>query len=501
MTSTSKHLAKNTLYMYMRMIILMSISFYTSRVLLKELGISDYGIYNVVGSIVVMFTSLRGVFSSSTQRYLNFEMGKGNFSRLQKVFSMSVLINVFIALIFILCVECVGIWFLNFKINIDPSRLFAAKVVFQFSVCSAVIALLTTPYDAVIIANERMRFYAGISILEALLKLAIIFLLSFSSVDKLILYSFLLLCVQVIVRFINASYCHKHFPESHYKKLWDKSLFKEMASFAGWNFIGNTGYSLSNEGINMILNVYGGPIVNTARGIAYQIRYALEHFLVNVNKATDPYSMKLYAKESIGKYYLLLYIISKILFSVYLCFAIPLFIYTDNVLKLWLGQIPQYSSIFIKWILIMGIIRSFLPPINVLFYSANKVRPYQIRSLIISLLLILSVWFLLKKGYPFYYAFVAMACFMAVSWITILIQAKKYCNFPVKNYLYSVTLPSLISLSISSVISIGIFKVMIFHSYWFLLPFLLMIIVTCIISYIFSFNSTEKSALLSIVKR
>lgn len=501
MAGNAKRLAKNTLYMYIRMFVLLIISLYTSRVLLKQLGVEDYGVYNVVGSIVVMFNSLRGIFASSTQRFLNFEMGKGNTERLNTIFNMSVIINLIIALVLVVCVEIVGWWFLNYKINIDPSRLTAAKWVFQFSVISTVIALMTTPFDALIIANERMGFYAGASILDGVLKLLIIYLLAISPFDKLISYGFLLFCVHVLMRFVSAFYCHRNFKESRYKWCWDKPLFKDMASFAGWNFLANTGYTLSNEGINMLLNVFGGPIVNAARGITYQVRSALQQFISNVNKATDPYAMKLYAKDDMDGYYKILYAISKILFSVYACMAIPIFFFTDEILQLWLGQVPEYASIFIKLILVHGVVRSYLSPLNHLFYSANKVKYYQMCSLILSILVFFTAWFVLHLGYSYYSPFFVMVIYVVITYVVVLIQAKVLCNFPLINYLKSVTLPTLMSFIICVLFSYLISNLIAWNSYWFIVACILMAAISLVVSLFVGFSKNERRLLLSIVKK
>lgn len=499
--NNAKRLAKNTIYMYIRMFVLMIISLYTSRVLLKQLGVEDYGVYNVVGSIVVMFNSLRGIFASSTQRYLNFEMGKGNYERLNTIFNMSVMINLIIALVFVVSVEIVGWWFLNYKINIDPSRLTAAKWVFQFSVISTVIALMTTPFDALIIANEKMGFYAGASILDGVLKLLIIYLLAISPFDKLISYGFLLLCVHVLMRFVSAFYCRKNFKESRYKWCWDKPLFKDMASFAGWNFLANTGSTLANEGINMLLNVFGGPIVNAARGITYQVRAAMEMFIGNVNKATDPYAMKLYAREEMNGYYRMMFAISKVLFSAYACMAIPIFFYTEEILQLWLGQVPEYAPIFIKLILVHGVIRSYLSPLNHLFFSANKVKYYQMCSLIISTLLFFTTWIVLRMGGTYYSPFIVMVIYIVITWVIVLIQAKVLCNFPLVDYIKSVTLSTLMSLFICVLFSYLISNLISWNSYWFIVACILMAGFSLVVSLFVGFSKNERRLLLSIVKK
>lgn len=499
MGSNARRLAKNTIYMYIRMFILMLISLYTSRVLLRQLGVSDYGIYNVVGSIVIMFNSLRGIFASSTQRYLNIEKGKGNSERLNVIFNMSLIINLIIALLFIIGVEIVGWWFLNYKINIDSSRLIAAKWVFQFSVFSAVVSLLTTSYDAVIIANERMGFYAGMSVLEGILRLGVIFLLALFKSDKLITYAFFLLCVQILVRFINSYYCRRNFAESHYKRCWNRPLFKDMASFAGWNFLANTGYTLSNEGINMLLNVFGGPIVNAARGITYQVRAALETFIGNVNKATDPHAMKLYAKKDFDSFFQLMFFISKLLFFAYVCVALPVFFYTDDILLLWLGQVPEYTSIFIKIIILHGLVRSYIPPFNVLFYSANKVKYYQICSLIISSLIFVTAWVMLSRGLPVYVPFVVMLLYMIVFWIIVLLQAHFYCEMSLLSYLKTVVIPTVIVLISCIVVSVCIKLFIPTGQYTFLCSCFLMVLCTLSISFFVGFTKADRKVILGVI--
>lgn len=420
--------------------ILMLISLYTSRILLQQLGLEDFGIYNLVGSIVLMFNSLRGLFANSTQRFLNIEMGKGNNNRLKIIFNMSLYINLIIAFIFFVIVEIVGLWFFKYEININPERLTAAYIVFQFAILTAIVSILTTPFDAVIIANERIKFYAYIAILEAAGKLLIVVMLSHSPFDKLIYYSILLFIVQLIIRFVNSQYCHKHFSESKTFRCWDKTLFKEMSSFAGWNFIGNLGFSLTNEGINMLLNVYGGPIVNAARGISYQVRNLTEQFLSSVNKAVEPFSMKLYAQNKLNDYYNLLYLSSKALYIVYLCISAPIFIFTEQILYFWLGCVPEYSASFIRILMIYGVIRSLLAPLDVLFLAANKIKYYQLRNIFISLLQLISAYYVLRFGYTYDSVFIVMVCAIILSYTTILLQAWKTCGLELGRYVSQVIL-------------------------------------------------------------
>lgn len=439
--STGKRLAKNMAFMYARMILLMIISLYTSRVVLRELGVDNFGIYNLVGSVVAMFGALRGLFATSTQRFMNYEMGKGNYERLQTVFNMGVIINVLLSLIFIIGVEIVGYWFLNYKINIDPSRIIAAKWVFQLSVFSAVVSMLTTPFDAIIIAHERMDFYAIMAIVEGVLRLVIVFMLVISPFDKLIFYAILQLVVSLLVLLINSIYCKRNFPESHYKKCWDKPLFKEMSTFAGWNFVGNMAFTLTDSGLNMILNIFGGAPVNAARGIAYQIKGATMKFLDAMITVISPYNTKNYASGQKDKFFAMLHISSKIYFIVQLCLVIPLVYLTHEILFLWLKQVPDYAVIFTQLILVHSLVRSLHYPINNLFKSAGDLKTYQITEGIILALPLLFSYLLLKFGYPIYFLFITIIAFEVINFIVILFIARKVSGLSIKQYIINVFLP------------------------------------------------------------
>lgn len=291
--STTKRLAKNSVLMYMRMAILMLITLYTSRVVLNQLGVEDYGIYNIVGSVVMMFSGLRSMFAASTQRFLNYEMGKGADYNLKTVFNTSIVVNIIVSILFILIAEIFGIWFLNNKINVDPSRLFAAKCVFQFSVITTVISIVNTTFDAEVIAHEKMNFFAYMSIIEGILKLAVVYLLSITSFDSLIFYGLLQMSVTIFVFAIHLIYCRSKFEECKVSFNINMEYLKKMTGFAGWNFLGTNTFMLVQSGMNMVLNVFGGPIVNAARGIAYQINNVVTQFITNVVIVINPYCTKL----------------------------------------------------------------------------------------------------------------------------------------------------------------------------------------------------------------
>lgn len=498
--STSKRLAKNTVFMYIRMVLLMIISLYTSRVVLKELGVVDFGIYNLVGSVVTMFSALRSLFSSSIQRFINYEMGKENEERLQIVFNMGTIINVLLAVIFVLSIEIVGYWFFNNKINVDPSRIIAAKWVFQLSIISAVTSMLTTPYDALIIAHERMNFYAIMAIIEGILRLVIVFMLVISPFDKLIFYAVLQLIVSILIRCINAIYCKQNFPESHYKKCWDKSLFKEMSSFAGWNFFGNMAYNLTNSGLNMVLNIFGGAAVNAARGIAYQINNATISFLSSMMIVINPYNTKNYASGSKDKFFAMFHFSSKIYFTIQLCMAIPLTYMTNEILFIWLKQVPDYAIIFIQLILVYSLIRALHYPIDSLFKSAGKMKAYQItEGIILSLPLIFS-YLLLACGYPCYMLFVVMIVFEIINFVIVLNIAKKITNISIKEYILKVALPCVLCLVIA--VSGYVVNYLSIENFLYRFSLSILIDIVCIFTMFFiGFSKNEQNQILSIIKK
>lgn len=441
MSNTGKRLAKNTIYMYVRMFVMVIVSFYTSRVVLQQLGVSDFGIYSLAGSIVAVFNSLRTIFASSTQRFLNYEMGKNNKERLNLIFNHGLYINIFIAVVFVVLVEIVGICFFKYKINIDPDRLKAAYFVFQFSVLTAVVSIITTLFDAELIAHEKMNFYATMSIVETFLKLGIVYLLMISSYDKLIYYGFLHFMVSVVVLSCNALFCRINFEEVRVRKKWDKDLLKEMTKFAGWNFLGNTSYALTQNGINMVLNVFGGPLVNAARGLAFQLNSALNQFVANINVVVNPYSIKLYAEGNKEKMFKLTYLSSKILFCVQLCITIPFCYCSYLILDLWLGNVPAYSVVFLQLILIHSQIRSLHAPLDTIFKAYGDLKWYQIRESFILLIPLLAGYISLRAGMNVAIVFVWMILVECLNTIQILFLAKKQVKYPVVMYMRNVSLP------------------------------------------------------------
>lgn len=494
----NKRIAKNALFLYFRMLILMGVMFYTSRVLLQQLGVDDFGVYNVVGGVVAMFSSLRAIFASAIQRYLSYERGIKNIDRLREIFSMGVMIHIVICILFLIVAECVGLWLLEYKLLISPDRIIAAHWVFHCSILSSIIMIMTVPYDAVIIANERMAFFAYVSVLDGVLRLLIVFALMLSDFDKLKLYAVLVLLVSLVIRGINVIYCKRNFEECVHRAPFNLKLFKDMTGFAGWNFMGNLAYSLSNEGVNLLLNMFGGVAVNAARGIAYQIRTAITTVLNNIMVAINPQAIQLYAQGKRDDFFVMLYFFSRVISYVYIILAIPLFIHIDYVLFFWLGQIPEYVAIFTKIILVYLLIRTFHGPIDLLYKANGTLKKYQITELTILILSLPLSYIALKMGMPLYSTFIIMLALDILNYFIILFIAQKETELIVADYLKKVALTVLIitivaffgSLALSNVDRLG------FHMFFTIIVEMIFI---SIIVFIFGFSKTEKKKIMKLV--
>ena len=402
----NKRIAKNTLLLYIRMLFTMAVSLYTSRVILNTLGVEDYGIYNVVGGVVAMFGFLNSAMSSATNRYITFNLGKGDNKRLQTIFSTTLQIHTIIAIVIVIFAEIFGTWFLYNKMQIPNDRLDAAFWVLQSSILSSVIMILSVPYNAAIIAHEKMSAFAYISIVEVVLRLIIVYLLNVFSYDKLIIYAILALAVQILIRFCYSIYCHRHFKETKYIKVWDKSLFKEMMSFAGWSFWGNIAGILYTQGLNMLLNVFFGPVVNAARAIAVQVQGAVQHFVSNFQMALNPQITKTYASGEIDQMHMLMFRSARFSFLLLFFIAFPLLLETDFILQLWLKTVPDNAVIFTQIMICISLIYTTANPCVIANQATGKVKIYQMVVGGILLLILPISYIVLKLGAPAYSVFI-----------------------------------------------------------------------------------------------
>lgn len=371
-TENNKRIAKNTLLLYFRMLFLMAVSLYTSRVVLNALGVEDFGIYNVVGGVVAMFSVLSGSLSAAISRFITYELGKGNQENLNKIFSSAVTIQLILSGIIILLAETIGMWFLNAKMNIPEVRMEAANWVFQFSILTFAINLISIPYNASIIAHEKMSAFAYISILEAVGKLTIAYLITIAPIDKLIFYAILMCVVALVVRFTYGNYCKRHFSECTYHFVWDKQLLKQMFGFAGWNFIGASSAVLRDQGGNVVINLFCGPAVNAARGIASQVNNAVNQFVVNFMTALNPQITKSYAAGNKEYMMTLIFQGARLSFYMLLLLSLPILVNTHYILVLWLKIVPEHAVFFVQLILIFALSESISQPLITAMLATGK---------------------------------------------------------------------------------------------------------------------------------
>lgn len=427
----------------------MLVTLYTSRVVLNTLGVSDYGIYNVVGGVVAMFGFINGSMASATQRYITFALGKGDMAQLQKVFSTALQIHVLIAALIVILGETVGLWFMYTQMQIPADRMDAAFWVLQCSILSTVVMIISVPYNADIVAHEKMSAFAYISILEALLKLAVVYVLVVFSYDKLVLYAFLILAVQMFIRFCYSRYCNKHFLESRYLHVWDKPLFKEMTGFAGWSMFENISFVCFSQGLNLLLNVFFGPIVNAARAIAFQVQNAIQQFLANFQMAINPQITKTYAKGEFNDMHKLIFRSARFSFYLLFFFALPILFETDFILTIWLKTVPDDTVIFLRIMICTLLVYSLANPLMIANQATGKVKKYQIVCGSTRLMILPISYVCLKFGCRAYSVFIVhliMEIFTQIARMVMLrpllgIQLREYF----KNIYYQVFLVFVLS--------------------------------------------------------
>ena len=399
-TNRGQRIARNTLMLYVRMLFLMFIGLYTSRVVLSTLGVTDYGIYGVVGGVVALFSVISGSLSAAITRFITFEMGKGTEARLKNVFSSAVTVQLILALLVVVIAEPLGIWFIENEINMPPDRHDAAHWVFQFSLLTFVINIISIPYNASIIAHERMSAFAVIGVLEGLAKLAVAFLIMYSPIDRLVYYAILMCVVAVGVRMAYSVYCRRHFPECRYTFMWEPDLLRQMFAFAGWNFIGAASGTLRDHGGNVLINIFCGPVANAARAVSVQLGGAVQSFVSNFMTAVNPQITKSYAAQE--KEYALSLVFRSSRYSFYLLYmlALPVLFNAGYILDLWLEDVPARSENFVCLALLLSLSECLSYPLVTLMLATGNIRNYQLIVGGLQLMNLPVSYLVLKAGAP-----------------------------------------------------------------------------------------------------
>ena len=440
--SNNRRLAKNTFSMYVRMLFLLLISFYTSRVVLKALGEEDFGTYNVVGGVVVLFTFINAAMTTGTQRHLSYELGKPD-GHVGRVFSACFNIHLWLAIIIVALSETIGLWFVNTQLNFPEGRLPAVNWVYQFSIVACVFNIIRVPFNALIVAHERMSFYAYMGIIEGVLKLLIVFFLTLAPIDKLVFYSFLIALVIGITSFFYYLYCRLNFRDIQYERVQDILLYKKLLKFSGWTLFGSFANLARNQGVSFIINIFYGVTLNAAVGIANQVNAGITQFVSGFQQAFNPQLTKTEASQDRQYQQVLIGRTAKFSYLIVLFVSLPILYNLDYILELWLGDYPVYTASLCKWIVIASLIDSVSGPLWVSIFATGNIKTYQI---IISsfLLLSLPLAFLCGKlgWHPQYvFAFLAMINLMAI--IIRLVILHKLIHFNVIEFVNSVFVPLL----------------------------------------------------------
>ena len=490
----SKQLAKNTLLLYFRMLVIMGVGLYTSRITLNVLGVSDYGINNVVGGVVTMASFLNAGLTAATQRFISYEIGRADKERLGKVFSSSLLIHSLIAVVILLIAETVGLWFVNNCLNIEASRMTAANWVYQCSILSFMVSILSVPYNSCIVAHERMSAFAYISILEAALKLVVAFSLTYILMDKLILYGLLTLAVSVIIRLCYGIYCKKHFEECSVRFSVDRQLLREMTAFSGWSMFGNLGFIGRDQGANVILNILTGTALNAARGIGLQVSSLVNQFSTNFSMAMNPQITKTYASGDMDKCSNLVYEGAKFSFFLLAVISIPVIINSDYILTLWLGNVPPYTSQFLMLSLVVAMLSCFSQTVTTAIQATKRLKVFQLGICILLFCELPFVWLILRNNLPPYLVMVPQIVSTVIALLFRFYLLKRYVPmFRWTRYVFDVLLRS--TLVVAVCLAVSIFVKQQFSDSFFHLVVMTMfsMALTAVMIYLLGLNSTERA--------
>lgn len=440
-TESNNRIAKNTFFLYVRMFVMMLTALFTSRIVLDALGAADYGLYNLIGGVVVLFSFLNGALSAATQRFLNFSLGRNDLNQTNMVFCMSMNTYLLLSLLVVVLGETVGLWFVNTQLNIAPDRMWAAQWVYQFILLQFAINLVRIPYSASLIAYERMDFYAYASLVEVVGKLVVVYLLYLCTFDKLVFYAFLYSIMPLVVTYLYKWYCNRHFTTTLYHRVWDTQVFRDLFNFSGWSLFGSLANLSASQGINILINIFHGVTANAAAGIANQVSSQVYGFISNFQTAFQPQIVKTYATNETERFHRLVCQTSKFSYYMVLVLAIPIFFTIDSLLTIWLKAVPPYTAIFCQLILVHLSIEAVTAPLWMSVQATGRIRNYQILMASLMVLNLPLAFIVLKFGLPVYSVWYVR---IGVNFIVIAarcIYMQQNLDFPLGRYMRGVILP------------------------------------------------------------
>lgn len=440
--SPNNRIAKNTVFLYARMILVLIVGLYTTRVVLNLLGASDFGLYNVVAGFVSLFSFLNASFSTSIQRFYNFEGGRFGDDGFTRVFSVGFRVHAFLAAIVFIILETFGLWYINNIMVVPEGRLFDANIVFQLSVCSLVFVIIQIPYLGAIIAKERLDFFALVSVIEVILRLGLIIILPYAPYNKLILFAIIQLLITLICFVFYFVYAKHNIESLHLSRPIDKSLMKEMLSFSGWTLVGSFAFIFKGQGVNIVLNSFFGTVVNAARGIAFQVNNAVTSFATNIGMSFRPQVVESYAIGNYSRTYNLFLIQSKVCFGFVLMIITPLIFEMDYVLRIWLGDsVPEQTSVFTSLVLIDALVNTLAYPVTQVVFATGHIKRYQLSTALINIVLVPLCCLFLWLGYDAWIAFLLTIIVSIICQIVCLIIMRNVFQYSFKDYIKTIIFP------------------------------------------------------------
>ncbi len=483
------------------MLLLMIISLYTSRIIFKALGASDFGLYNVVAGFVMMLSFLNSAMSNATQRYLSYELAKKDIYKLKKVFCQIQILHYIIASIVFIIGEIIGVWFLNEIMNIPNDRYFAANVVFQCSLVSTVFSIISVPYNAMLIAHENMKIFAYLGILEAILKLLLCMVIYIVAYDKLIIYAICLMLVSVTLQIIYRLYCRKY-QETHFKYIIEKKILKEICGYATWSLCGSLATVANSQGINIIINIFFNTTVNAARGIAYQIDTVVRNFVSNFQTAMNPQIVKSFSLNDLDTMYKYIFWGSKLSFFILLILTVPLIYNLQYLLHLWLGEVPNETIIFTQLVLINSLIVSLSGILSIAAQATGKIKYYQITMGSLLLLNLPIAYILYQNKFPAYSVLIVSIIIEAILVFVRLMFLKKMIQLKIIKYLLNVIKPTCICSILGFTICYYISLLIIGNSIIsFITAAFIQVVITVLLIYSIGLTQNEQSIILNVIKK
>ncbi|MDR3704740.1 MAG: oligosaccharide flippase family protein [Paludibacteraceae bacterium] len=499
--SNDKRIAKNTLIMYGRMLLVTLITLFTVRIALKALGVEDYGIYNVVAGLVTFTSFIGASMQIATLRFYAFAIGEKSLSKQNAIFNLSFLIYLIIVVLVIVLAETVGLWFLKNEMIIPVNRFNAALWLFQFAIFSFVVSMLSIPFSSMIIAHEHMGVYAVISLIECVLKLSILFLIALFSYDKLFIYGLLMLVVTLIKEGIGIVYCRKKYEECFFQFTWDKELFKSIYSYSGWTLFGTLANVAYNQGNNILINVFFGPVANAARAIAFQVSNTMTMFSSNFFTVISPQIIKSYAEEDYSYMMRLFYLSSKFSYCLLLVIFLPLLLETQYILNLWLGNVSEYMLVFTRLTLIASFIMAMHSPITTVVQAIGAVKKYHVIVESVILLSLPLSYLCFKLGYSVESTFyISIVVFIIAHGLRTLVL-KNVIRFSLKEYLKKFILPVSLITIIPSAITIYFYYLLPYGFIRFIIIIPVSMLLVSVCSFLFGFNRNEKQQIINMIKK